>query len=687
MMLSSGESRIELRTVAQHRPEDVDPSAGPGDQRLVVPLALRPLAVVECPGLRRATEAREGRLVEDLLEPPVAAAHPAVVARAFSGIAGRRSQAGEGGELVGAGEAVPRIAHRRQELRAQERPHARQAGEYTRQRVGAEACLDLCIEGGDPLLEGEHLPGKFGDDGSGYPLGGRHYPLGFGGRNRRPGQAGGVPGTPALEVRLNAPAPGTEHRARCLVAAQQLEGAPVAHVRQGTLQARKRREEGIPYPLERPALVGHQVAAAREEEPQLGEQLVGGLERLEIASHTRLLGDDECVTAVGLGLASEAVTGPVHREARDVQDPLVASPKECQQQRCTASGLVDRPARLATRNGEDLFDERREVGLLVLDPAREQDLTLGIDDHRPMEFLAHVHADPRLRPHHRLCRVHRHLRFSVAYGSHPWTPRRPFPTKRSARRRFLLAIEASEGTGRTIPIEPSSGRNTLTIPDPLGDPQAILWACYRVGKYALSLQLSDPGFDFSVLSEFRSRLVEGGTEHLLLESLLEVCKERGYLKVRGRQRTDSTHVLGALRVLSQLEQTAETMRAALNALAAADPDWLTEHADPEWFARYGRRIEDQRLPKGKEARKEYLKTVGADGAQLLAHLDAPHTPRTLKTLEEVEILRQLWEQHYERSDGQTRVLDPKERPEAAYCIESPYEVEARYSTKRSMSWV
>jgi len=190
-----------------------------------------------------------------------------------------------------------------------------------------------------------------------------------------------------------------------------------------------------------------------------------------------------------------------------------------------------------------------------------------------------------------------------------------------------------------------------------------------------------------VLSEFRSRLVEGGTEHLLLESLLEVCKERGYLKVRGRQRTDSTHVLGALRVLSQLEQTAETMRAALNALAAADPDWLTEHADPEWFARYGRRIEDQRLPKGKEARKEYLKTVGADGAQLLAHLDAPHTPRTLKTLEEVEILRQLWEQHYERSDGQTRVLDPKERPEVAYCIESPYEVEARYSTKRSMSWV
>ena len=84
-------------------------------------------------------------------------------------------------------------------------------------------------------------------------------------------------------------------------------------------------------------------------------------------------------------------------------------------------------------------------------------------------------------------------------------------------------------------------------------------------KFALGLQLTDPGFDFSVLSEFHSRLVKGGREGPLLEKLLEGCKERGYLKARGRQRADSTHVLGALRVLSQLEQTAETMRAALNA--------------------------------------------------------------------------------------------------------------------------
>jgi transposase len=106
--------------------------------------------------------------------------------------------------------------------------------------------------------------------------------------------------------------------------------------------------------------------------------------------------------------------------------------------------------------------------------------------------------------------------------------------------------------------------------------------------------------------------------------------------------------------LSKWERTAETMRAALNALTSVDPQWLTEHADPEWFERYGRRIEDQRVPKGKEARTGYLQTVGADGMQLLRQLDAPYTPQGLKELSEVEILRQIWQQYYEQIDGGER---------------------------------
>ena len=114
----------------------------------------------------------------------------------------------------------------------------------------------------------------------------------------------------------------------------------------------------------------------------------------------------------------------------------------------------------------------------------------------------------------------------------------------------------------------------------LSDRQAAEAVRARIDwKYALGLEPDDPGFDFSVLSEFRSRLVQGSAEGLLLEALLSACKARGYLKARGRQRTDSTHVLGALRVLNRLERVGETLRSALNAIAALAPEWLKEVAE------------------------------------------------------------------------------------------------------------
>ena len=94
------------------------------------------------------------------------------------------------------------------------------------------------------------------------------------------------------------------------------------------------------------------------------------------------------------------------------------------------------------------------------------------------------------------------------------------------------------------------------------------------GKYALGLARSDPGFDHTVLSEFRTRLAAGGAELLLLDTLLQRLQEQGLVKARGRQRKDSTHVLAAVRVLNRLERVGETLRAALNELAAVAPEWL-----------------------------------------------------------------------------------------------------------------
>jgi transposase len=88
--------------------------------------------------------------------------------------------------------------------------------------------------------------------------------------------------------------------------------------------------------------------------------------------------------------------------------------------------------------------------------------------------------------------------------------------------------------------------------------------------------------------------VEGGIERLLLDRLLERCQERGWLKAHGRQRTDSTHVLGAVKALNQLELVGETLRHALNVLATVAPEWLKPRIQPDWLERYAERIEDSR---------------------------------------------------------------------------------------------
>lgn len=206
-------------------------------------------------------------------------------------------------------------------------------------------------------------------------------------------------------------------------------------------------------------------------------------------------------------------------------------------------------------------------------------------------------------------------------------------------------------------------------------------------KYLLGLTLEDPGFDFSVLSEFRTRLVASNAEHLLLDTLLATCTAHGLLRARGRQRTDSTHVLGSLRALNRLEQVAETVRAALEAVAEADPAWLQAHAPTEWFVRYQRRIEDYRLPQGQVARADFACQVGEDGMALITAVFAPDAPPSLRTLGAVEILRRTWIQRYLVWEGEVRLREPSDQPPASDQIVSPYETDARYATKRATSWV
>jgi transposase len=232
----------------------------------------------------------------------------------------------------------------------------------------------------------------------------------------------------------------------------------------------------------------------------------------------------------------------------------------------------------------------------------------------------------------------------------------------------------------------------------LSDRQAAEAVRARIDwKYLLGLDLTDPGFDFSVLCEFRDRLLAGSAAALLLDKLLARCRTMGVLTVRGQQRTDSTHVLAAIRVMNRLELVAETLRAALNALATVAPTWLQALAPPVWYERYGTRIEDTRLPQGQAKRDAYAQMVGEDGFALLDALEAPETPKHLQELPMITTLRRTWQRHYDRSTGEGGALDHPERsgirfkanrelPPAAEGIESPYEPEARYRQKCDTQW-
>lgn len=208
-------------------------------------------------------------------------------------------------------------------------------------------------------------------------------------------------------------------------------------------------------------------------------------------------------------------------------------------------------------------------------------------------------------------------------------------------------------------------------------------------KYALALPLTDPGFDASVLNEFRSRLIAGGAEELLLTTLLDLLREQGLVKAGGKQRSDSTHVVAAIRTLNRLTLVGETLRQALNALAAEAPMWLRAHITPAWFDRYSRRMEEYRLPKATTERQALVATIGADGFHLLQALDDSNTPDALRDLPAVAILRQVWQQQYYplQPGGHIRWRDDADAPTPPERIHSPYDVEARYSSKGSVNWV
>ncbi|MFD5185903.1 transposase [Streptomyces sp. NPDC058372] len=201
-------------------------------------------------------------------------------------------------------------------------------------------------------------------------------------------------------------------------------------------------------------------------------------------------------------------------------------------------------------------------------------------------------------------------------------------------------------------------------------------------KYACAMELDDPGFHHSVLSDFRARLAGAGRADALFDLALARLKDAGLVKARGRQRTDSTYLLASVRELTRLELVLEAVRAALEETARTHPELLDGLVTEDWALRYGRQVRLVSQPSHPAAR---LKPAGADAAELLqrARRTGPDGEGA------IEALRQIMVQNFlVDARGQVRPRTEKKDglPPARVRIESLYDLQARWMRRGHRRW-
>jgi len=278
-----------------------------------------------------------------------------------------------------------------------------------------------------------------------------------------------------------------------------------------------------------------------------------------------------------------------------------------------------------------------------------------------------------------------------------------------ARRQAPLAVQVRDRLGELFPDAEfesafgdrgrpgwSPGRlalvTVLQMAEGLTDRQAAEAVRERLSwQYALGLDLDDPGFDHTVLSEFRARVVTHGLEERVVDLLLARLVEEGLVGPGGKQRTDSTHVVAAVRDLNRLELAGESLRACLEALAAAAPGWLAGVIDvPGWSRRYGTRIDSWRLPASQAKRAELALAYARDAlVQACYRADAPGWVREV---EAVGVLRVVLLQNYTRTVTEAgtevtrRDAERDGLPPGRFRLTSPYDTDARWGGKRDTFW-
>jgi transposase len=215
-------------------------------------------------------------------------------------------------------------------------------------------------------------------------------------------------------------------------------------------------------------------------------------------------------------------------------------------------------------------------------------------------------------------------------------------------------------------------------------------------KYLLGLAVDDPGFDHTVLTEFRAKVAQAGLEQVALDALLARLAADGLVKAGGKQRTDSTHVIAAVAALNRLELAGEAVRAAVEALAAAHPDWLAQRiCVSDWTGRYATPMTAWRPPASQAKQDELAIAYARDGYALLEAVYDTSAPAWLWQLPAVDVLRRVLLQNYTRviTDGREVIKRRDKEPDGDGLppgharIASPYDLDARWGVKRDSFWL
>ena len=223
------------------------------------------------------------------------------------------------------------------------------------------------------------------------------------------------------------------------------------------------------------------------------------------------------------------------------------------------------------------------------------------------------------------------------------------------------------------------GVTLLQFMEKVSDRRAAEQVAYHLGwKYALDLELPYEGFHPTVLVYFRDRLEEKKAERVIFDGIVGLLIELGLIKRAGKQRIDSTHILGYVKEMSRLECAVETLRLALEGLAGVVGGKRPEFWERLWSL-YVQSEVGWRLSKAE--RDSRYRQCGQDMKEILEWIDK-NDPK-LSEMESIKLLRRVFGEQFEVIEA--TVQSRRTRPSRS--VQNPHDPDAHYADKGNKQWI